>query len=96
MTKKRRTYDKEFKEQAVNMVLNQGLTRAEVSRRLGVDYNCITNWVKRAKLKETQEEGELSAYETTQENKRLKKLLEEQRMENEFLKKTAKFFASEP
>ena len=49
MTKKRSTYDKEFKEQAINMVLNQGLTRAEVSRRLGVDYNSITNWVKKAK-----------------------------------------------
>ena len=96
MTKKRRTYDKEFKEQAVNMVLNHGLTRAEVSRRLGIDYNSITNWVKKAKHGETEKGGELSAHDTAQENKKLKKLVAEQRIEIEFLKKTAKFFASEP
>ena len=96
MTKKRRTYDKEFKEQAVNMFLNQGLTRAEVSRRLGVDYNSITNWVKKAKHVETEKDGELSAHEAAKKIKKLEKLLVEQRMENEFLKKTAKFFASEP
>ncbi len=78
------------------MFLNQGLTRAEVSRRLGVDYNSITNWVKKANLKVTEKDGELSAHEAAKKIKKLEKLLEEQRMENEFLKKTAKFFASEP
>ena len=96
MTKKRRTYDKEFKEQAVNMVLNQGLTRAEVSRRLGVDYNSITNWVKKAKHGETEKDGELSAHEAVKKIKKLEKLLAEQRMENEFLKKQQNSLQASP
>ena len=44
----------------------------------------------------TKKDGELSAHEAVKKIKKLEKPLAEQRMENEFLKKTAKFFASEP
>ena len=61
MTKRRRTYDKEFKEQVVNMFLNQGFTREEVSKRLDIGYNSITNLVKK-----TEKDWKLSAHKTAQ------------------------------
>ena len=96
MARGRRTFDKEFKEQAVKMVLEQGLTRAEVARKLEIDHNTIGSWVKifqndgkdafpgRGKLKPQDDE----LRKLREENKRL-------RMERDFLKKTAIYFAKD-
>jgi transposase len=40
----RKTYTREFKLQAVRMLTDQGLSVAEVARRLGVGENCLRNW----------------------------------------------------
>src|SRR5262249_42319186 len=40
----RKTYTREFKLQAVRMMTDQGLSVAEVARRLGVGENCLRNW----------------------------------------------------
>src|SRR6516164_2454662 len=40
----RRTYTREFKLQALRMLTDQGLSVAEVARRLGVGENCRRNW----------------------------------------------------
>lgn len=96
MTRKRRTFDKEFKQEAVKMVLEQGLSRAEVGRKLGVDYNSICNWVKSSQ--ETQASASGSATTLSEEQKRIKELekqLKHKEMEVEFLKKTAHYFAKE-
>jgi transposase len=44
--KQRRTYDKEFKEEAVRLVLEQGYSAAEVNRNLGIGYNIVCRWVR--------------------------------------------------
>ena len=40
----RKTYTREFKLQALCMMTDQGLSVAEVARRLGVGENCLRNW----------------------------------------------------
>ena len=42
--KKRRKYSKEFKAEAVKLVLEQGLTRAQASRDLGVAESVLGRW----------------------------------------------------
>ena len=91
----RRKFDKDFKSQAVKMVLEDGLTRAEVARRLGVGAPQIFNWV-RAHLIDGPEafpgNGNLRPVE--EELRRLRQENKELRLEAEFLKKSAAYFAS--
>lgn len=42
----RKKYSKEFKLDAVSLVLDQGYTRAEASKNLGLNPNVLGRWVK--------------------------------------------------
>ena len=42
----RRQYSKEFKLDAVSLVLDQGYSRSEAARNLGIDSRMIGRWVK--------------------------------------------------
>ena len=44
--KTRRKFTQEFKDGAVNLVIEQGYSCAEVGRRLGVKENNINRWVR--------------------------------------------------
>ena len=96
MTKKRRRFDKEFKLEAIKMVLDQGLTRAEVGRSLGVDHTTAGNWVKydQRNMDLNTDDSILLSGER-KKIKELEKKLRLQEMEIEFLKKTAHYFAKE-
>jgi len=43
---KRQRYTKEFKEDAVRLVLEQGYNCREATRRLGVGSSSLTRWVR--------------------------------------------------
>ncbi|MFO8164510.1 MAG: transposase [Desulfatiglandales bacterium] len=43
---KRRKYDKEFKREAVRLVLEDGRPAAEVERNLGTGSNMVSRWVR--------------------------------------------------
>jgi transposase len=86
-------YTKEFKEEAVKLVLEAGLSVPEVARRLSVGKSTIEYWVRKAKKgilsgrdKVTPEDMELA---------RLRKENVELKMEREILKKAAAYFAKE-
>ena len=88
MAKGRRSFDKEFKEQAVKMVLDQGLPKAEVSRRLGINHNTVSNWVKAFQedgLEAFPGHGKLRPQDV--ELRQLREEVKKLRMEREFLKK---------
>ena len=94
MSTVRKKFDKEFKCQAVKMVEN-GLTKSEVARRLGVDPTSISNWLKEFNAHGTDSfpgNGKLKPLE--EELRRLRQENKELRMETEFLKKSAAYFAS--
>ena len=44
--KKRRVFDREFKLEAVRLIIDKGYSMAEVSRNLGVDYSVLRRWKK--------------------------------------------------
>jgi transposase len=46
MGEKRNTYDKEFKLSAVKMIMEEGVSIAQVARDLGVNANSLHNWKK--------------------------------------------------
>jgi len=93
--KKRRKFTKEFKQEAVNLVLKQGKIAAEVARDLDIHESNLGNWVRQAKI--DQGHGPPGAL-TTEELEELRRLRKENRilrMEREILKKAAAFFAKE-
>lgn len=93
---KRRQFTAEFKLEAAKYVLDQGMSYAEVGKRLGVLPKLVKDWVVlyqagklvagAPKLRVTPEQMELS--QLRQENQRL-------RMERDILKKAAAYFAKE-
>jgi len=96
MTKrKRRNYSKEFKEEAVKLVTEQGYSVAEAGRNLGVNANMLGRWKKEF---EGDTEGGISSGNTGAMQAELKRLRTENKrlkMEREILKKAAAFFAKE-
>ena len=89
-------YTQEFKEEAVKMVMEAGLSVPEVARRVSVSASTIRYWVTLAK------EGTLSGNGKQRpvtgeemENARLKREVAELKMERDILKKAAAYFAKE-
>ena len=94
--KTRRRFTKEFKDDAVGLVIDQGYNCAEVGRRLGVSENNINRWVRhyRDQNKSASTDG-LTREQLEIELKRLRKENKRLEMEREILKKAAAFFANE-
>ena len=94
--KTRRRFTQEFKDDAVNLVIEQGYSCAEVARRLGINENNINRWVRlyRDKNKAPSADG-LTRQQLESELKRLRKENKRLEMEREILKKATAFFAKE-
>jgi transposase len=93
MPERRRRFSSQFKAEAVQLVIETGKPIAEVARDLGVNDGTLGSWVKA--WRDANPEPELSPVERA----RMRELEEENRrlrMENEFLKKAAAFFARTP
>ncbi len=92
----RQQYTKEFREQAVQLVLEQELTIPEAARRLTMSDKPLANWVFRARRGQLAKLGESRRPVTDLEAEvsRLKRELAEARMELDILKKpTTAYFA---
>jgi transposase len=96
MKKKRKSYSKQFKIDAVKLVTEQGYIASEAARNLGVNPSVFRRWKNQIECDNehafpgkghmTPEKEEL--YRLRKENKRL-------RMEREILKKATAFFVKE-
>ena len=94
--KKRRVFTAEFKEQAVSLVLDRGLTRTKVAQDLGVSQGQVGTWVKEFKQKGSEAfpgNGNLSA--TDRRIKDLEDQLKTACMERDLLKKATAYFANQ-
>lgn len=91
----RQQYTKEFREQAVQLVLAQQVPIAEAARRLSMSGKTLKNWVGQARR------GQLATLGATRrpvseleaELSRLKRDLAEAQMERDILKKATAYFA---
>jgi len=90
--KKRRKYTKEFKEEAVRLISEEGYSYAEAGRNLGVNPNLLSRWKREFEGIEL-DPGSAAAMQA--ELKRLRKENKRLKMEREILKKAAAFFAKE-
>lgn len=96
MARQRKKYTLEFKQEAVRLVTEEGLTYAQVGLDLGVNKSTIRDWCKRAEKGLLQGSAKSRREESSEEE--LARLRRENRIlreEREILKKAAAFFARE-
>jgi transposase len=89
-----KTYTREFKLEAIRLADESDKPVTQVARELGLRVNQIYKW--RQQLEEKQDRafsGKGTGNDKDAEIRRLKKALASSHEENEFLKKTAIFFA---
>jgi transposase len=90
----RRKFTPEFREEAVKMVIETSRPIAQVARELGILEGTLGNWVNAYRREHAGEEPAL----TVNERARLRELERENRelrMQAEFLKKAAAYFAQD-
>ena len=93
-SKKRKSYTKAFKEEAVKLITDEGYSFAEAGRNLGVNPNLISRWKRELEGDGSEiPPGQLVAIRA--ELKELRKENKYLKMEREILKKAAAFFAKE-
>jgi transposase-like protein len=95
MIEHRRKFSPQFKAEAVQMVIETGKPIAEVARDLGVHDGTLGNWVTAWRNANPEPETALSPVERARV-KEMEDEIRRLRMENEFLKKAAAFFARTP
>jgi transposase len=92
----RKKYSKEFKLDAVSLVLEQDYTRTEAAKSLGIDARMLGRWVKEHQSNDGQAfrgNGKLAPEQ--EEIKKLKAKVKRLEMERDVLKKATAFFAAE-
>ncbi len=87
-------YDKQFKEEAIQLVLNQKRPVAAVARELGVHESTLHKWINLYKKhKEDAFPGSGNLRSEDAEIRRLKKQIADLQEENAILKKVTAIFA---
>jgi transposase len=92
----RKKYSKEFKLDAVSLVIEQGYNRAEAARSLGINANMLGRWVREHQTCDGQSfrgNGKLTPEQ--EEVRKLKAQVKRLQMEKDILKKATVFFAAE-
>ncbi len=92
----RKKYSKEFKLDAVSLVIEQDYSIADAARSLGINANMLGRWVKQHRSEEGQAfrgNGKLTPEQ--EEIRKLKARVKRLEMERDILKKATAFFAAE-
>jgi transposase-like protein len=92
MVEQRRRFSPQFKAEAVQMVIETGRPIAAVARDLGIHDGTLGNWVNAYRRAHPEPEESLSPVERARVQE-MEDEIRRLRMENEFLKKAAAFFA---
>lgn len=94
MPEQRRKYTPEYREEAVRLVIESSRPIAAVARELGIVEGTLGNWVNAYRREHAGEEPPLSVNERAR-LKELERENRELRMQAEFLKKAAAYFAQD-
>lgn len=94
MGAKRKSYTPKYRQDAAHLVIDTGRTVAAVSREIGVGEQLLGRWVaiERSRMDDPPEVIDVNE---RAELERLRRENAELRMDREFLKKAAAFFATE-
>jgi transposase len=94
MGAKRKSYTPKYRQDAAHLVIDTGRTVAAVSREIGVGEQLLGRWVaiERSRMDDPPEAVDVNE---RAELERLRRENAELRMDREFLKKAAAFFATE-
>ena len=95
MARKYRKFSPEFKDEAVKLVIDGSRPIAQVARELGIHEGTLGNWVNQYRRDHAGDEPHLDIGERAR-LREAERELRELRMENEFLKKAAAYFARDP
>jgi transposase len=90
----RKAFTPEYKRAAVEYVLDDGRPLVEVAEKIGVHKNTLGNWVSKARDERGESERPLNKDER-EELERLRKEVQRLRLEAEFAKKVATWFAKD-
>ena len=96
MSGKRKKYTPEFREQAARLVIETGRPVAHVAAEIGVGEQLLGRWVRQAR--DAAVSGDTARVLDVDERAELERLRRENaelRLDRQFLKKAAAFFASE-
>ena len=94
MSKQRRSFTPEYKEQVARMVVEESRAIPSTAREIGVNEQTLRNWVNDYRANHAGDEPPLTISERAR-LRELEKEVRELRLEKEFLGKAAAFFASE-
>jgi transposase len=94
MSKQRRSFTPEYKEQVARMVVEESRAIPSTAREIGVNEQTLRNWVNDYRASHAGDEPPLTMSERAR-LRELEKEVRELRLEKEFLGKAAAFFASE-
>ena len=95
MPRNRRKFSPEFKDEAVKAVIMNSRPIAQVAREIAVNEGTLGNWVAAYRRDHADEEPALDINERAR-LREAERLVRELKMENEFLKKAAAYFARDP
>ena len=93
--KRAKKHTPEFKRNAVRMVVEGDRPVSVVARELGITYGALYEWVRQAEGRARPGHGAPMKTEEEREVDRLRKENEQLKMERDFLKKAAAFFAKQ-
>jgi transposase len=94
LPRSRKSYSPEFREEAVKLVIETSRPIAQVAKELGIHEATLGNWVNAYRREHAGEEPPLSVSERAR-LRELEREARELRLENEFLKKAAAYFAKD-
>ena len=92
MSERRRKFSSQFRAEAVQLVLETGRPIAEIARELQINEGTLGNWVTTWRRDHPEPEPEMTPVERARVSE-MEAEIRRLRMENEFLKKAAAFFA---
>ena len=93
--RKRPTYTKEFKAEAVELALKVDKSIADTARDIGISESGLRRWIEQAQIDSGDNPTEALTSTERQELNRIRRELRQVKMERDFLKKVATFFARE-
>ena len=94
---KRKKYSKEFKLDAVSLVLDQGHSRAAAAKAMGISAPMLSRWIKEHQADEDGQafRGNGKLTQEQEEIRRLKAQIKQLELEKNILKEATVFFAKE-